>query len=433
MILFSPVFRLYRRLYIFIKEILTVKTSSINLKYFFFALFIATQLLLAASSQAQPYQTINTQSSLVGDDLSRTVTTIQSGTNPLNRFQMTEVRKADLPTEGLKGVVFLLPPLASGFQNYEATANGDYNDSFVAFFARRNFVVMGYSPRQEGLNAGSCESGAIDCSPMADWGMATVLSDITFIRQQIGIKFPTLKTVVGGLSAGSIYSMAAINAHPNDYAGALLIEGTIHDPDPNVRAINANFCANWDALLAAGVFYDGQNGPAIKALSQAAQAAPNAPNVFPGFPPGLTNHQAFVLAFSAPVVSPLTPRPNYFLVAGNFAEDRFFFANEPLLQANLTTFYDYLPVRLVRDLNCGLAGETTFTNNLGSFHGPVIMFAAGHGFGSAMLSTAQLMTSASVTINFKQEYGHVDYVFGNDHQHELEHPILTWLIQQPFK
>ncbi len=52
-----------------------------------------------------------------------------------------------------------------------------------------------------------------------------------------------------------------------------------NDPDPNVRAINANFCANWDALLAANVFYDGQNGPAVKALSQAAQAAPSAPNV----------------------------------------------------------------------------------------------------------------------------------------------------------
>jgi hypothetical protein len=69
-----------------------------------------------------------------------------------------------------------------------------------------------------------------------------------------------------------------------------------------------------------------------------------------------------------------------------------------------------------------LAGETTFTNNLGSFNGPVIMFAGGHGFGSAMFSTAQLMTSASVTINFKQEYGHVDYMFSTNHLHELEHP-----------
>jgi len=410
-----------------------VKTSSINLKYIFFALFIATQLLLAASSQAQPYQTISSVDSIVGGDLGRTVTTVQSGNNQLNRFQMTQVRKLGPPEEGLKGIILLLPPLGSGFQNFEASDNGDYNNSFVAFFARRNFVVAGYSPRQHALTAGQCESGAIDCSPMADWGLATIGSDVAYIRQQLSAQYPDLKIVIGGLSMGSVASIAALSATPNDYAGAILIEGTIHDPDANVRAINANFCSTWEALLAGGVYYDGQSGPGIKALNQAAQAAPNAPNFFPGFPPGLTNHQAFVLALSAPPVSPLTPRPGYFNVAGNFLEDRFFFANESLLHANIATFFDYTPIRSLRDLNCGLAGETTFTNNLSSFNGPVIMFAGGHGFGSAMFSTAQLMTSANVTINFKQEYGHVDYMFSNNHLHELEHPILTWLIQKPFK
>jgi len=410
-----------------------VKTSSINFKYIFFALFITTQLLLAATtSKAQPYQTISSVDSVVGDDLIRTVTTVQSGNNPLNRFQMTQVRKAGPPPEGLKGVILLLPPLASGFQNYEASASGNYNDSFVAFFARRNFVVFGYSPRQHSLTAGQCESGAIDCSPMADWGLATIGSDVAYIRQQIAAQFPGQKPVIGGLSMGSIAAIAALNAQPNDYAGAILIEGTLYDTDANVRAINANFCTTFDAMLAGGVIYDtGTVG--IKVLSQAAQATPNAPNVFPGFPPGLTFHQAFVLALSAPPLSPLTPRPGYFNLAGSFVEDRFFYANEPLVHANVATFFDYVPIRSIRDVNCGLAGDTTYTNNLGSFNGPVIMFAGGHGFGPAMFSTAQLMTSASLTINFKQEYGHVDYMFSNNHLQELEHPILTWLIQNPFK
>ena len=411
-----------------------MNTVHINAKRIFFALFIATQILLAAGiSQAQPYQTINTENAIVGDDLSRTVTTVQSGDNPLNRFRITEVKKADLSNQALKGVILLLPPLGSGFQNYEVGENGDYNNSFVAFFARRNFLVFGYTPRQWSLTAGDCESGTIDCSPMADWGMATINSDVSHVRQQIVAAYPDLKIVIGGLSMGSIAAMAAINAQPNDYAGAILIEGTIHDPDANVRAINANFCSNWEALLAAGVYYDGQSGPVIKALSQMAQVAPNALTVFPGFPPGLTNHQAFVLALSAPPLSPLAPRPNYYNLKGSVVEDRFFYANEPLVHANLATFFDYAPVRSLRDLNCGLAGETTYTNNLGSFTGPVIMFAAGHGFGSAMFSTAQLMTSANVTINSNQEYGHVDYMFANDHLHDLEHPIHTWLLQKPFK
>lgn len=61
------------------------------------------------------------------------------------------------------------------------------------------------------------------------------------------------------------------------------------------------------------------------------------------------------------------------------------------------------------------------------------MFAGGHGFGPAMLDTAQLMSSANVTINFKAEYVHVDYMFANKHLQELEHPILSWLLQKPFK
>lgn len=411
-----------------------MNTILIHFKRTLFALLVTTQILLAASvSHAQTYTTTNTQTTIVGNDLSRTVTTIQSGPNPLNRFFMTTVKKSGPPNEALQGVVLLLPPLGSGFENYEAAENNDYNNSFVAFFARRNFAVVGYSPRQQGLTAGSCESGVIDCSAMADWGLQTIVNDVGFIREQIAVQFPDLKVVVGGLSMGSIASMAALNAHPNDYAGALLIEGTIYDTDANVRAINANFCSTFDSMLAGGVYYDGQSGPGLKALNQLAQAAPNAPTVFPGFPPGTTNHQAFVLAMSAPPVAPLTPRPGYYFLAGSFTEDRFFYANEALVHANVNTFIDYVPIRSIRDVNCGLAGETTFTNNLGSFSGPVIMFAGGHGFGSAMFSTAQLMTSASVTINFKQEYGHVDYMFSNNHLHELEHPILTWLLQKPFK
>jgi len=63
-----------------------------------------------------------------------------------------------------------------------------------------------------------------------------------------------------------------------------------------------------------------------------------------------------------------------------------------------TALAAYVTTRSFRDLNCGLAGETTFNGNLGTFSGPVIMFAAGHGFGTAMQDTAALMTSATVTM-----------------------------------
>lgn len=410
-----------------------VPTTSTIVKRSIFAFFFAIQLLLVnVVAQAQPYQIVNTQNSTVGGDLSKTVTIVQEGNNTLDRFLMTEVVKP-LPNEAIRGVILLLPPLGGGFQNYETGENGDYNNSFVAFFARRNFAVVGYSQRVHGLTAGSCESGTIDCSPMANWGLETLVDDATFIREQIALKYPDIKIVVGGLSLGSVAAQALINAHPNDYAGAILIEGTLHDTNAAVRAANANFCALFEAQLAAGVYYDGQSGPGFKFLNQLARSAPNAPVMLPGFPPGITNHQAWVLALSAPPLSPLTPRPGYFNLAGNFVEDRLFFANEQILQDNIAVFNDYTTTRMFRDLNCGLAGETTFNNNLSSFTGPVIMYAGGHGFGSAMLDLAQLMSSADVTINFKADYGHVDYVFSTKHLQEVEHPIFDWLLQKPLR
>jgi pimeloyl-ACP methyl ester carboxylesterase len=377
-------------------------------------------------TQAQTYQIISTVNSNVANNLTKTVTTVQVGSNPLNRFLMTRVRK-NIPNHALKGTILLLPPLGSGFQNYEVGDGGDYDNSFAGFFAQRNYDVWGYSQRVQGLTSGTCESNAIDCSAMADWGIQTILNDVSFIRQQIAATHPGQKPVIGGLSLGSIASIATINAHPNDYAGAILIEGTLYDENATVRAINANFCAVFDDLLANGVFYDGQGTPGFKLISHLADIDPTGPSPIPGFPPGFTNHQAFVAAMSAPPLSPTTPRPGYNFLAGSVAEDRFFYANEALVHANIATFVDYVATRTIRDVSCGLAGESTFSNNLQSFSGPVIMFAGGTGFGTGMTDTANLMTSATVTLNFNEAYGHVDHVFSNNHLHEVEHPVLKWL------
>lgn len=390
------------------------------------SLCLLVLLFCAGVTHAQTYQIISTESSVVADNLTKTVTTVQVGNNSLNRFLMTRVVK-NIPSNAMKGTLLLLPPLGSGFQNYEVGDGGDYDNSFAGFFARRNYDVWGYSQRVQGLTAGTCESAVIDCSAMADWGIQTLLNDVAFIRQQIEAAHPGQKPVVGGLSLGSIASVATINAHPNDYAGAILIEGTLYDENAEVRAINANFCAAFDDLLANGVFYDGQGTVGFKLISHLADVDPSGPSPIPGFPPGFTNHQAFVATMSAPPLSPTTPRPGYNFLAGSVAEDRFFFANEALVHANIARFVDYVATRTIRDVSCGLAGERTFSNNLQSFQGRVIIFAGGHGFGTSMTDTANLMTSATVQVNFNEAYGHVDHVFSTNHLHEVEHPVLTWL------
>lgn len=389
-------------------------------------------MLMAGAGHAQTYQIVGTETSIVAGDLNKTVTTVQVGSNALNRFLISRVVKG-VPNQALRGAILLLPPLGSGFQNYEVGENDDYNNSFVAFFARRDFDVWGYSQRVQGLVAGSCESGAIDCSAMADWGLQSIVDDVAFVRQQMELVHPGRRPVVGGLSLGSIASIATINAHPGDYAGVILIEGTMYDENLTVRAINANFCAAFDVLLANGVFYDGQGLPGFKLISHLASVDPEGLSPLPIFPPGFTNHRAFVATMSAPPLSPTTPRPGYFFLAGSVADDRFFFVNEPLIHSNIAQFVDYSAIRTIRDVSCGLAGDQTFTGNLQSFNQPVIVFAGGHGFGTGMIDTANLMTSAQVTLNFKEEYGHVDHVFSLNHLREVEHPILNWLLQEAFK
>lgn len=400
------------------------------MKQLFSGLCILALLFCAGDvTHAQTYQIINTVSSNVSNNVTKTVTTVQVGSNPLNRFLMTRVRK-NIPNDELKATILLLPPLGSGFQNYEVGDGGDYEKSFAGFFARRNYDVWGYSQRVQEFTAGSCESNAIDCSVMADWGMQTIVDDVAFIRQQIEAVHPGKKPVVGGLSLGSIAAIATINAHPSDYAGAILNEGTLYDENTDVRNINANFCAAFDGLLAQGVFYDAQGIQGFKLISHLAKVDPAGPTPLPGFPPGFTNHQAFVAAMSAPPLSPTTPRPGYNFLAGSVAEDRFFFVNEPLIHASISVFVDYVANRTIRDVSCGLAGERTFSNNLHNFTGSVIVFAGGTGFGTSMTDTTNLMTSAEVTVNFKPEYGHVDYVFSNNHLHEVEHAVLKWLGEE---
>jgi pimeloyl-ACP methyl ester carboxylesterase len=390
------------------------------------AVILVALLSCARLTYAQTYQIVGTQTSTVANNLTKTVTTVQVGNHPLDRFLMTRVVKKN--EKAKKGTLLLLPPLGSGFQNYEVGDGGDYAKSFAGFFARRGFDVWGLSQRVQGLTSGQCESGAVDCSAMANWGLQTILNDTAFIRQQIALAHPGEKPVVGGLSLGSIAAIAVIDAAPQDYAGAILIEGALYTENPETRAINAGFCAFFEDQLANGFYYDGQNLPGFKLLNHLAEVAPDDPSPLPGFPPGFTNHRAWVAAMSAPPVGPTTPRPGYFFLAGSVAEDRYFFADEPLVHANINTFVDYVANRTVRDVSCSLAGDRTFTSNLQSFDGPVIMFGGGHGFGPEMSETAGLLSNANITTNFKADYGHVDHVFSTKHMQEVEHPVLAWLL-----
>jgi pimeloyl-ACP methyl ester carboxylesterase len=373
------------------------------------------------------YDVVGVERAIVGHNLERTVATVQVGDDPINRFPVFHVRKSG-HGQGSRGAILLLPPISAGFENYESTHTGEYSDSFVAYFASRGYDVWGLSQRTAGLTAGDCESGAVDCSAMEDWGLDTLVEDIAFVREQIGAWHPGRRPVIGGVSLGSIAAMAVLDANPDDYAGAILLEGTLFNADPGERAIAQGFCSQFTGAVAAGAYYDGQQLSGMKAVAGLATFDPSSPSPIPAFA-GLTNHQAFVAAMSTPQTGPITPRPGYYFLDGSPAQDTFFFADDALARNNMATFADYVALPMVRDIDCSLAGDRTFSANLGKFRGSIYLSAGEHGFGRAMLDTLALMPKAHTAVSFYPSYGHMDYFFNVNHRVIMEGAIADWLAR----
>lgn len=362
--------------------------------------------------------------------LRRRTVTVQAGANPTNRFFMHRVSKPFpyLP----KGVILILPPLIGNFEGYEVGENGNYEKSFVGYFASRGYDVWGYSQRAQGITAGSCESGAVDCSVMANWGIQTIVDDVAFIRRKIGRARPLAPVAVGGLSLGGIAALAVVNDRPHAYAGLFSIDGTLYTGDAETQGNAQQFCDDLDDEIAQGVFYDGQNIPGFKLINALAAADPNGPSPLPPPFAGLTNRQAFLGAVSTAAVTDTSPSHEMFLLAGNLASGQLSFANEALFHANVATSMDYITKRTLRDFNCGLAGETTFVDRLGAYRGAVFMTAAGHGLGGSLFDTVALMPHADVTMRFAPAFGHVDLFFAENHRQMTEKPILDWLEHDVF-
>jgi pimeloyl-ACP methyl ester carboxylesterase len=378
------------------------------------------------------YRVVQESTTVVAGDLVRTASTVQVGPDPVNRFEMVHVARAGV--RETHGALLLLPPISAGFENYEVDERGGYDGSFAAFFARHDYDVWGVSQRTRGLVAGACEGG-LDCSAMGGWGLQTLLDDADYVRDRIARtgRARGRRPVIGGVSLGSMGALAMVDQHPNDWAGAILLDGTLYAADPADRAAAQAFCDQFEGALAAGAAYDDTSLPGMKLLAALAAADPDGPTPVPGFPPGFTNHQVFVAAMSNPGVTPITPRPGYAMLAGDPSLDAFTFADDALAENNMAQFVDSMALRTIRDVDCGLAGDRTFTSNLAAFKGPVFVNTGGHGVGPAMLDTLALMTRADVELHYEPDFGHMDHFLAVNHRELTEEPILRWLEGRVFR
>jgi len=391
---------------------------------------LALGLLLMATAAAGQYQVIGTNSSQLEGGVTKTEIAVAAGPNPIDQFRITRLVKEHVPTEHLRGVIFFLPSLGIDFTSYEQrTPRRDLGSSIAGFFALRNFDVWGYSSRLEGLSAGGCEAGVYDCSPMAGWDMESLVADVAFARAQIEAHHPGAEVWVGGLSLGGIATIAVLDDAPNDYAGAFIWEGMLASPDPQIQALNQGYCAGVEAQLAAGLLYDGVGGNIFKKVTRLALINPEGAARVPLFPPFLTNQQAMVSFVSTPTPGPVSmPTPGYILLNGNAAQGELFFADLERLVDNVARFNDYVPLALVRDISCSLAGvETQFVDDLGDFTGPILGIGGGFGFGPYMQGNLALFGSTDVELLLEPDFGHADHLLTADHRRFVERPIYDWI------
>ena len=390
------------------------------------ALIVAAGCAAAWCGEYQTVSETTTAIPLPLGELKLTERVVQDGPLPINRFRMHRLRRPGVPN---RGPVLLLPALGNSFNGYLTGENGDVANSFAAFFARMGYDVWGYSPRETGIAPGAC-GGGLDCSPALGWSVQTVLDDASYIRAEIKKVQPGKDPVVGGLSLGAFSALAVVNEKPNDYAGVLAWEGSLVTDDPVVQAHNLGFCQQFQGLVNAGVPVDDQSLPFVKLVAQLAQAAPN--DLFaipvPGFPPGLTNRQAFLLILTAPNPVAPSPRPGFVSAAGDFMSGQLFNSDEARLAANIAAFNDVTANRVVQDLYCSLAGvETKYSANLKQFKKPVLILKAGAGFGPVLDQLPAKLGSKSVTVLEQNSFGHVDHLGAWNHLFVLELPVAAWL------
>lgn len=398
------------------------------------ALTIGAVLFPAAHAQASDYQIISesTENDGLHGHLSLVTTVVQDGPETINRFTMHRLYR---PNMQHRGTLLLLPSLGNNFDMYLVNEDGDINKSFAALFARQGYDVWGFSPRTSAINAGDCAT-VLDCTPALDWDLQTTVDDVTFIRQQISANCPDAEVAIGGLSLGAMTAIAVVNQHPNEYAGLLAWEGSLVTNDPAVQAHNQPFCELFTGLIAAGIPVDDQSLPFVKLLAQLAQTAPGDPFVLPipGFPPGLTNHQALILILSTPNPIAPSPRGGFITASGDVALDKLCFSDEARLLANIAVFDDVTSNAVSRDFYCSLAGvETDYSSNLSSFTAPTLIIKAGQGFGSIMDELPAVLGSTSIEFLANNDFAHVDHFGSPDHWLGLELPILLWLTTEVFE
>lgn len=362
--------------------------------------------------------------------LTRTKHTVQQGTDPLNVFGVTRVKSSYSHKP-----VILHGPFGYDYRWYELTETTNYRKSFLGSLATLGFDVWVIDDRLSKQAPGTCE--VTGCLAMGDWTVQTRVDDAEFVRGLVlGAYGLNQKVVIGGYVGGAMFAQATVNAFPDHYAGLFLWEGSMV-ADSAQQAFSAPNCGLLQFVTSLGIYSDPT--PQIFALLfQLKQADPTGISPVPGIP-GLeflaaklaelgivnaTNDQVFYVVSTQHLNNPNWPTPSFHFLAGDSTGVDF--ASEPRYLKIGGIVDAYASLTTIRDITCGLAGDTTYTDNLAAFEGKVLALGAHGGFGAELEFTEAAYENADYDVFVNEDFGESDRFF-NPHRFLLaDVPFAIW-------
>jgi pimeloyl-ACP methyl ester carboxylesterase len=375
-------------------------------------------LILLLPAWVQAYEVVSEETTIEGM-FSHTETLVAASPDPVNRFTMHRYRNRYLPEHLTQRVLLLVPGLQQHFNMYL--------DGFAQTIALSGIEVWAITPRTGSLTE-ACDIDPPSCAIAQTWTIDSVVDDVTYARDALETELPGRTVVFGGVSFGAMMAVAVANVDPDSYDGLLMIDGTLYSEDPVINGFNTFWCGMMNDWIASGIYYDGTQGDFALTLQQLAQADPDGPSPIMQ---GLTNRQAYVAFFDAPPPSPLSGAPGGRIFVADPASgtppEAFLYADETLLDYAIPRFLKYVPIVMTRDIDCALAGNSPYVDNLAEFEGAIYAGGGEYGMGGMMADQLALFENADITEAIDWGYGHMDSYFSKTRFCDLTLPVITWI------
>lgn len=376
------------------------------------------------------YEIVDVETTTPAPFLEREDITISFGDASFEQITVTHLHTKDFIPSPFPTI--WVGPLGIGTRWYEQTFD-DYKKSFAARLAYKGHDVW-LVPLRAGdentLPAGSCADPnnptvppLVDCSAFGQWGLADVVEDVEFTRTLIeGEKNPT----IGGIWTGAMASMAVVNAHPENYAGAIFWEGSLYAEDPFVLGKNSAICASLDGLP--DMFAADPTPQIEQTVIDLAVADPEGLSPFPqqALDPYFltageaTNIQVAWAIFIVDNFKGLLDRvvPGLVFMTGDLENGPAISDFNQLINvAQSGPRQTYGSLGILRDFACGLGGDPEHTADLHNFTKNVYFIGGDKGLEDEMVVTEALFTdAANVYTDYRDDRGAYDLYLGPERQ-----------------